>query len=428
MTQEFPQGFLWGAATSSHQIEGGNSANDWCEWEERGRTAERSGRACGSWERYEEDFDLARSMGHNAHRLSIEWSRIQPEENRWDDAAIRHYQEILKALKDRGIEPVVTLHHFTLPIWFSRLGGWEHPKAADYFAAYARVMVRALGPDIRFWITFNEINVLNYKGYLEGAWPPGKRSVFAAWRAARHLVQAAYRSYEVIHTEYRRQAWPPCRVGVAHHLMCSQPSDPSKSCDRKSAAFRKFFNNDFFLRLLTGKPDDWLVILAGCSGKGSSIDFIGVNYYFREVVRAAGRGSFWERLIGEVDRERPDVKAGEKNDLGWAVYPEGLREVVLEAHRTYGLPLMVTENGICTHDEDQRARFIRDHLSALHSAIREGAEVLGYLHWSLLDNFEWSIGYSPKFGLVRVDFDTLKRTPKTSASAYSAIIRANGIR
>ncbi len=425
MTQEFPQGFLWGAATSSHQIEGGNRFNDWWDWEDRGRATERSGRACGSWERYEEDFDLAKSFGHNAHRLSIEWSRVQPEEGRWDDEAVRHYQDVLKALKARGLEPVVTLHHFTLPLWFSKIGGWENPKAAEYFAAYTRVMVRALGPDIRFWITFNEMNVMTFKGYLEGAWPPGKRSILSGWLAARHLVQAAYRSYEVIHAEYRKQAWPACRVGVAQHLMCTQASDPWKAGDRRAAAFRKFFNNDFFLRLLIGRPHDWLVILAGCSGKGRAMDFIGVNYYFREVVRAAGQKTLWESLIGEVDRNHEAYRTGEKNDLGWAVYPEGMRQVVLEAHRAYGLPLLITENGICTHDEEQRARFIQDHLSALRAAMREGAEVMGYLYWSLLDNFEWSIGYSPKFGLIAVDRETLARTPKASARSYGDIIRAN---
>jgi beta-glucosidase len=423
--REFPQGFLWGAATSSHQIEGDNRLNDWWEWEASGRTKDRSGDACGSYDRFAEDFDQASAMGHNAHRFSIEWSRVQPEEGRWDTDAIAHYQSVLQALRARGLEPVVTLHHFTLPAWFSRLGGWEHAKAPEYFEAYARTVVRALGPDIRFWITFNELNVMTYKGYLEGDWPPGKRSIKAAWRAASQLVRAAYRAYGVIHAEYTKQAWPPCRVGVAQHLMCAEGSNPNSGNDRRAAALRKFFNNDLFLRLLAGRTDDPLVILAGCSGKGRAMDFIGVNYYFREIVRAAPKGSWWEKAIGEVDRDHPDHRLGEKNDLGWAVYPEGLRQVVLEASRVYGLPLMVTENGICTHDEEQRARFIRNHLAALHSAMREGASVLGYLYWSLLDNFEWSIGYSPKFGLVAVDPQTLIRTPKRSAENYAQICRSN---
>ncbi len=425
----FPQGFLWGAATSSHQIEGDNRANDWWDWEQRGKATEPSGAACGSYERYEEDFDLARSMGHNAHRFSIEWSRIQPEENRFDEEAVRHYQAVLRALKARGLEPIVTLNHFTIPLWFARAGGWENPKAADYFAAYTRVMVRALGPDVKYWITFNEMNVLVFKGYLEGvpgAWPPGKCSMLSAWRAARNLIQAAFAAYETIHAEYRRQAWPGCRVGVAHHLLYTEPSDPQKSGDRSAARRRMFFNNDFFLRLLYGKADDWLVILAGCSGRGKrALDFIGVNYYFREIIRAKNGGNFIDRLTGEVDREHPFYKSAEKNELKWEIFPEGLRCVVLEASRRYQLPLMITENGICTQDENQRARFIRNHLQVLHSAISEGAEVLGYLYWSLLDNFEWSIGYLPKFGLIAVEPSTLKRAPKSSSAVYAQICQSN---
>lgn len=425
--KEFPQGFLWGAATSSHQIEGGNTANDWWEWEQAGKTTDKSGAACGSFERYAEDFDLAKSLGHTAHRFSIEWSRVQPEENRWDENAIGHYREVAKALKTRGLEPVVTLHHFTLPAWFSKLGGWEHPKAAEYFAAYAKTMVRALGPDIRFWITINEPNVLTFKGYLEGTWPPGKQSVWASWPATCGIVRAAYRSYAAIHAEYKKQAWPVCRVGVAQHLMCTDPSDPARRADRAAASRRKFFNNDIFLRLLMGKADDWIVILAGCSGKGRAMDFIGVNYYFREIIRAVSTGPFWEKSIGAVDREHPEFKTSEKNDLDWLVYPDGLRRVVLEASRTYKLPILITENGICTHDEEQRARFIRSHLTALRAAIDEGAEVFGYLYWSLLDNFEWSIGYAPKFGLIAVDPATLKRTVKPSALDYSQICRSNRV-
>lgn len=423
--REFPQGFLWGAATSSHQIEGGNVANDWHEWEQKGRTTDPSGRACDSYERYEEDLELARSLGHSAHRFSIEWSRIQPAEDRWDDEAVRHYQQVIKAIRTRGMEPVVTLHHFTIPAWLAKQGGWECSKAPEYFAAYTRVMVRALGPDIRFWITFNELNVMAYKGFLEGDWPPGKHSLHAIWKASRHLVQAASRSYEAIHAEYQKHAWPACRVGVAHHLLCTDPSDPSKASDRRAAARRKFFNNDFFLRLLAADPHDWLVILAGCSGKRRAFDFIGVNYYFREIIRSLPKGKFWERLIGEVDRTHPEYARGDKNDLGWAIYPEGLRRTAIDAYRAYRVPLFVTENGICTHDEEQRARFIQDHLAALHCAMREGVEVIGYLYWSLLDNFEWSIGYSPKFGLIAVDPQTLNRTPKTSAEKYARICRAN---
>jgi beta-glucosidase/6-phospho-beta-glucosidase/beta-galactosidase len=286
-------------------------------------------------------------------------------------------------------------------------------------------MVRALGPDIRFWITFNEMNVMTYKGYLEGAWPPGKQSPQASWRATRHLVRAAYRSYAAIHEEYKKQAWPVCRVGVAQHLMCADPSDPKSAADRRAAKRRSFFNNDFFLRLLIGKADDWVVILAGCSGKGRAVDFIGVNYYFREMIRAVSKGALWERVIGEVDRENPLQKNQEKNDLDWAVYPEGLYRVLMEASRAYKLPLMVTENGICTHDENQRARFIQTHVAQMKRAIDEGAQVLGYMYWSLLDNFEWSIGYTPRFGLIAVDPATLKRTVKPSAAAYTQICSTN---
>jgi hypothetical protein len=208
---QFPKGFLWGAATSAHQVEGGNIHNDWWAWEQAGKVATPSGMATDHWNRYRSDFDLARSIGHNAHRFSIEWSRIEPEEGRWDEAAIDHYRDVLVALHERGMEPVVTLFHYTLPRWLSEKGGWENPAIERAMERYVLHVIEALGPHARWWITLNEPVVQVFKGWLIGQWPPGKvRAWPAALRVLRQMLRTHVRAYHAIHS-----LRPDARVGIA---------------------------------------------------------------------------------------------------------------------------------------------------------------------------------------------------------------------
>ena len=224
----FPRGFLWGAATSAHQVEGGNVHNDWWAWEQAGKVAMPSGLAADHWNHYRSDFDLARSIGHNAHRFSIEWSRIEPEEGRWDEAAIDHYRDVLVALHERGMEPVVTLLHYTLPRWLSEKGGWENPAMERLMERYVLHVLEALGPHARWWITLNEPVVQVFKGWLIGQWPPGKvRAWPAALRVLRAMLRTHVRAYHAIHS-----LRPDARVGIAKHALALSPDDPTSWLDR----------------------------------------------------------------------------------------------------------------------------------------------------------------------------------------------------
>ncbi len=412
MSYRFPSGFLWGAATSSHQVEGGNVANDWWSYEEAGRLPYRSGEACRHYHLYEQDFDLARTLGHNAHRFSIEWSRIEPAEGRWDLEAVGHYRSAVAALRGRGIEPVVTLHHFTNPAWFARRGGWLRHDAVDFFARYVeRVAAELAG--IRYWVTINEPTVYAKHAYVRGDWPPCVRG---AWfRAALALWNQA-RAHRAAYRRLHRSS-PNARVGFAHSVPWIEPCDPRRGRDRLAARLRDLFLNDGFLYLIGALP-------ARGRRAGGSLDFLGINYYTRTVVRAGSGGRaliVGEQCSGEHHRDR-----GAVSDIGAEVYPRGLMAVLAKFSRL-GRPLMVTENGVATTDEELRTSFLRAHLAALGDALRRGVNVIGYFYWSLMDNFEWTLGTAPRFGLVAVDYGTQARIPRPAAVAYARVCRSNEV-
>lgn len=391
MPTNFPKNFLWGAATSAHQVEGGNH-NDWSEWElknadrlarEAGKQYAAlptwslikdqatdsqnyiSGRACDHYHHFREDFDIAKSLGHNAHRFSIEWSRIEPEEGKFNDAEIEHYREVIKALRERGMEPFVTLWHLTLPLWFRDKGGWVSPDAATYFGRYAKRMAEEL-KEVTFWITLNETNVYTGHGYWRGIWPPGKRSLWDYCIANHRLSQAHRKAYRAIHDTN-----PKAYVGVAHAMIYFT---------HFFAVLKNFFWNRLFLHSIK-----------------TYLDFIGINYYVS-------------------DRPR-----SEHSDMGWGIDPEGLYDVLKQAAR-FGKPIFITENGLADVRDSQRGACIREHLDWMQKAMNEGAPVRGYFYWSLLDNFEWDKGFWPRFGLVEVDYTTRERKIRPSAYEYKKII------
>lgn len=421
---QFPSGFLWGAATSSHQVEGGNRMNDWWDWELAGKTEEPSGKACDAFVRYEEDFDIARSLHHNAHRFSIEWSRIEPEEGKWDEDALAHYAQLVRALRARGLEPVVTLHHFTNPRWLAAQGDWDNPATVAKFVRYAAKTVEALGSLVKYWITINEPMVFIYHGYVAKVWPPGKGSQDSAFRATRHMAQAHCLSYEAIHALYRALGWSDPKVGVAHAMQVYEPAQPTSWRDRFAVWLRKAVNNRLFLKLVHHDASYLLAHAFGLGGRRRALDFIGLNYYFRDVLAASKSSWTLLELMGEVSHSDERYARAEHSDLEWEIYPEGIYRVLAEL-KPYGLPVMITENGVCTSDEDLRRRFIRDHLRQVLRAIGDGIPVIGYHYWSLLDNFEWTFGFRPRFGLVHVDYATQKRTVKDSAYYYAKICREN---
>jgi beta-glucosidase len=402
-----PPGFLWGAATASHQVEGGNRWNDWWELEESGRLPHRSGEACRHYELYERDFDLAQSLGHNAHRLSLEWSRIEPEPGAWNEPALAHYAQVIRALRRRGIEPVVTLHHFTNPAWLARRGGWPAPGCIEAFRRYVEIVAARLAGEVRYWITVNEPTVYVKHAYVSCDWPPlGPPSWLQAARALRNLCRAHAAAYAILHRHR-----PDASVGLAHSAPHVVPCNPASRADRLAARARDFALNRLVFRLF-GRP------------ARDVLDFIGLNYYARQVVRARD-ASGWKPFGVECTEDHHGA-ARAFSPLGWEVFPAGLGAVLREFAR-FGLPLLVTENGIATDDERQRTRYLLDHVGEVGNALRSGVPVVGYLYWTLMDNYEWSAGRSPRFGLAHVDFATQERRPRPAAEALRSIIAAGRI-
>src|SRR3989338_2285694 len=343
----FPKDFLWGAATSAHQVEG-NNHNDWSEWEKENvprlaREAESvfshvpgwkerfgaeaadpqnyiSGAAADHYHRYEQDFDIAKSLGHNAHRFSIEWSRIEPEEGKFDEAAIEHYRTVLLALRARGIEPIITLWHWTNPVWIeTQYGGWENPAVGDRFLKFTECVVNRYKDLVHYWTVFNEPNTFVGLGYITSVRPPQRKSIWRARRAIKTFNQTHKRVYTLIHS-----LQPEAKVVLSHWLALTRPL-----------------------------PDTW------------------------------------------INRCKK--------------------------------PIIITENGLADHDDTSREKFIKKTVQAIHTAISHGIPVKGYFHWSLLDNFEWSEGYWPEFGLVHVDRTTQERIIRPSALAYTKICQENAL-
>lgn len=384
----FPKGFFWGAATAAHQVEGGNFKNDWWEFEQRGKIRDGSSAriACDHYHLFEKDFALAESLGHNAHRLSLEWSRIQPKVNVWDKKEVTHYRQVLLSLKKHKLISFVTLHHFTNPLWFAKMGGWENPKSPEIFRQYVQFCTHNFSDLIDFWLTINEPSVYLYFGYLLGKRPPEKKNLLLAIKVAHNLMKAHHLAYQEIH-KYQKQA----RVSFACDQHLYEPAKNRFSPEILITKIADYFNNEWYLKKAEG-----------------CLDFIGVNYYFYTKLNFS--------LL------RPKTFFLKLQEGG----PEGIYKFLLRLKKI-SLPIYITENG--THDPDDRQRpaFILRNLKWIHQAIQEGADVRGYLHWTFMDNFEWDGGLFYKMGLCQTNFKTLRRMPRKSAKMYKEIIEANGI-
>lgn len=421
---KFPANFLWGAATSSHQVEGDNRNNDWWKWESAGLTKDPSGKACSQYQLFKSDFKLAKSLNHNAHRFSLEWSRIEPEEGRFDRDAIGHYKEVIRTLRSLGITPIVTINHFTLPLWFFEKGGWIGEGSGHIFANFAKEVAKELGMDVEYWITINEpIGNIN-GGYITGEMPPGKRSLKEATMAVVGMLKAHCLAYKAIHKVYKDKGWPAPKVSFAKFTVWYTPCRSNSRLDLFSTRLRHFYVNKLFLNsLMSG----W------CRAPGmpltrlplkKSLDFIGVNYYTRDYIHFKEFSPMG--IFGDICSLTHHENSGKRNFLKWEVYPEGIYKILME-YAKYRLPILITENGICTNDDNDRIDFIKNHLREMNRAIKDGAPVFGYLHWSLIDNFEWTHGYGPRFGLVEIDYATQGRIVRPSARIYSEIIKNNAV-
>jgi beta-glucosidase len=386
----FPDGFSWGTATAAHQIEGGNTNNDWWAFEhlEGSGVAEPSGDACDSWDRWEEDADLVAALGLDNYRFSVEWSRIEPAEGEFSRAALEHYRRQCLGLRARGVDPVVTFHHFTTPRWLADQGGWETDAAVDRFGRFCTVVAEALGDVMVRACTVNEPNIVATMGWHAGMFPPGKRDAELSYRVGQHLADGHRAAVEAI-----RRAAPGIPVGLTLSMTDYQAAPGGQ---QKLDSIRHHAE-DVFLDATAGD------------------DFLGVQVYTR-------------MLVG------PDGWAGYEDgvpvlDMGYEFYPASLGNCLQRAWDYTGgaFPLLVTENGIGTRDDEQRIDYVRQALSGVLDAIELGVDVRGYTYWSLLDNFEWALGYRPHFGIVAVDRATFTRTPKASAAWLASVASANAL-
>lgn len=407
MTNKFPDNFLWGAAMSAHQVEGDNFYNDWWEWEQAGHT-EPSGKACDHYHRFKEDFRIAKELQHNAHRLSIEWSRLEKKEGVWDAQEWDHYKEVVDELLRLKIEPIVTLNHFTLPLWLARKGGWKNDDIIRLFSRFAGKAVQELGDRAEYWITINEPLILAFIAYSQGRWPPCARGSDDEIYVIKNMLKAHVAAYQKMHEISKTiTGVKALKVGIAKAVTTFHPCSKYSALDRIATFLRQRSWNHSFIN----------------SAK-KSLDFIGLNYYFREFVHH--KKPIAKNPFGWICSRVHHEDAGRRTTVGWEIYPVGLYEVAKNFSR-YKIPIIITENGLSTYDDTLRQEFIKEHLLYLLKAIEEGAPVKGYLHWSLLDNFEWSEGYGPKFGLIEVDYKTQKRTIKPSARYLASIIKAGQV-
>ncbi len=404
--KKFPDGFYWGAATASYQVEGGI---DNCDWAEAAR-AERvpvCDRACDHRHRYEEDFDLASELGHNAHRFSVEWASIEPEEGKWNMDEIEHYRKVLNALRARNIKPFITIWHFTLPLWFTESGGFERKDAPEIFARYAAFVVEQLGDLCDHFSTMNEPNVVGSNGWLRGSWPPFKRfaltdlisitnsgrsyearsrrglkPLFLYFRVMKNLATAHNQAYKAI-----KKVSPDTEVSVVKHVIVFAAN--WNPFNKIKAAFANY---------------SWTSIFMNRTHK--HCDSIGLNYYFYT--------------------QFGDKRKWRKTDMDWNFAPDHIYDALMRLSK-YKKPLFVSESGLADDDDSDRAEYIKKQIEGTWRAIQDGADVRGHLYWSLMDNYEWALGFEKRFGLIEIDYDTLERKIRPSAYVYKEIIKNNAI-
>jgi len=382
----FPDGFVWGAATAAHQVEGGNWNNDWWAWEHGIDTPcrEPSGDACDHYHRYPDDLDLLAGLGFGAYRFSLEWSRIEPEDGEFSAAALDHYRRVCDACLVRGLAPIVTFHHFTTPRWVTARGGWTEPATADLFARFAARAAARLGDVVSRVCTINEPNIVADVGHRWGLFPPGARDPELRLRANAVLIAAHGLAVDAIRSGPGRAP-----IGLTLAMQDWQALDGGEALrDRERRDME-----DVFLEAARGD------------------DFLGVQTYTRTLVGPDG-----------PRRPAPDARL---TQMGWEFYPDALEACIRRAHALTGAPIVVTENGVAVDEDRERIEYVAQALRGVLACLGDGLPVLGYLYWSLLDNFEWAFGYAPRFGIVEVDRATQRRTLRPSAHWLGSVARAN---
>ncbi len=396
-TLKFPKNFYWGASTSSYQIEGG-IVNDWSEWEKSEKRIKFlknkklnskkfiSGKASNSFEMFDKDLDCIKKLNLGAYRFSIEWSRIEPEKGVFDEKAIEYYRNVIKKLKNNNIEPFVTLYHWPVPLWFRDLGSWEKRKNIKYFLEYTEKLIKVFKNDVKFWITLNEPMVYSSHSYLDGKWPPNRKSIIKTFKVVNNLAKVHNEAYEIIKSINQK-----AQIGIAKQNIYFE-AYKNRFWNKPFAKLLNYFWEDYFLEKIKNNQD-----------------FLGLNYYKHHRIK-----------YGFLFKN----KNKEKNDMGWEIYPEGIYYELIDLKK-HNKPVCIFENGLADAKDKKRKDFIYNHLRYVHKAISEGVDVRGYFHWSLIDNFEWAEGFDAKFGLFEVDRKTYERKIRPSAEYYAEICRSN---
>jgi len=422
---KFPRGFLWGVATSAFQMEGNNGNTQWHEFEKAGgiRTGEASGRACNWWCDAERDFDIAQSMGLNSLRLSVSWSRIEPEEGIFDSQAIERYRRMLAALIGRGIRPIVCLHHFAHPVWFEKKGAFLSGDCVADFSRFVKFTVSELSDHCNDWLTFNEPNIYGIEGYVDGGHPPAEHDhVIRYFKVLGNMGLCHGSAYHIIHNLQRHAS-----VSFANHFLIFTAVKTQFFDSLAARVARDSFNN-IFINMVTGRRAP---LFSGIDKRLDEIkdtwDYVGANIYggvdvFFDITKP--KTAFVNRIAP------PRGRTGDPHPNGTPmfgeIYPQGI-QIVVERLAKYGKPFFILENGVPDRDDKLRPWVIATAVKTMHGLIEQGYKILGYHHWSLVDNFEWAWGYAMKFGLVAVDPVTQERKPRPSAAFYSEIAKANAM-
>lgn len=457
---KFPAGFLWGAATSHFQVEGhphemSGRTSDWSEWttlDGKISDSTTADQACDFYNRYADDTEICRKLNLNAFRISLNWPALCPEPPQdgvpyvFNADTVAYYRELLSGLKKEGIKTMVTLFHFTLPRWLATPGGWSSPASVSEFERFARLSAEAFGDLVDYWITINEPLAYAYQSYVNGAWPPGLRQDYLkAFQVIRNMLEAHGKAYAALH-----QVTPETPVSFTMHWRPFTAKHRWNPLDHVVSYYRNYvFNLMFPMAVQQGdlafpyplsSNEEVKKISGVIPGLKGTMDYLAINYYTRELSEFSYK---WPIDIFGTASTEYEL---EVNCMGWEHYPDGLYKTLCYdlspfRYNTDGTkrPIIITENGFATafpHDldegdwslaDDKRINYLTSHLMALHHAIEDGANVQGYMYWSLMDNFEWAEGLRPRFGLIRIAYPSQVRTLRQSAEVYAEIAKHNGL-
>lgn len=408
---KFPKNFSLGTATASTQIEGGETDSNWNDWYRQGQIKDGTNpaRANDHYNRYRDDIDLMASLGIKEYRMSIEWSRLEPKRGVFCDEAIEHYIDEIKYLKEKGIRVLLTMHHFNNPMWFEKIGAFLNPESPDIFNSFCEKMVECFAPYVNEYVTINEPNVYATSAYYFGEFPPGEKSIKKCRIVMTNLAKSHIKAYKTIHRVREKLGYNDTLVGYASHVRVFEPERKGNLLDIVGAKLmEQMFQGGLDKCCMTGKAT-FPIFDKGSFKEGKYYDFIGINYYARSVVHV-----FDERAKKDADH----------NDMGWEIYPQGIKKVVREYYEKFNAPIYITENGIPDRKDEKRTKFIYDHLNELLSA---GVDVRRYYHWTFIDNFEWMDGENERFGLIENDYETQTRKVRNSTLFYADIIKKHGI-